>query len=698
MKQAFFGKVAFGAVVLALAAAGAVVEALAAPTGWLAIDGAIRNGGGSTVDWANSGVAGPATCAPGAVDVTGSGGLFNCGRSSGSNTVPPTAPVLVRNDATIVSSRFIVDPESGDTTACGSGDPTTTGGKNGDAIASYNVTVGSVNNKTDLSNVYAVVHTRPDGHPEIYFGAERLVNNGESHVDFEFLQSAFSLAPCATGVGALNGHRTQGDLLVAVDFTNGGSLAGFSVREWHCAADPGPPAQPPDGTVCDPSGGPEHYELITTTTEVDLAVNAAGPVSCGGWICRDAAGAPIANVDQNDLMEGGIDLPALGFTGCFNTFLPHTRVSAPFTADLSDFAGPVALPTCRNPVSNSSPGGSVASGASVRDVVTLANGGVAVKPTGTVTYFLCTPAQVTGSGCGGGTQVGAAKTLVAGAATSDPTSSTQALGKYCWRTVYAPDNASLGIYSTASHTNATTECFSVVAASLPNTGMPGIPVSPWLPLQALLAAPALLFALAWSRARAVAGVLVAGVIIGSSPAHPTAAAVQPAPSPGSVSLAQADPTTAPAAAPIMKPKPNGWRLVIPRISVDAQIHPVGRDTTGAMAAPGSLVDVGWFNHGPAPGESGDAVLDGHYGDWMSSGVFRQLHNLRRGDVISVVWPDGRSIDFKVTRLDTVPASSHPAGLFARTGSSRISLITCAGSWDPQLRSYKDRLIVTAVPV
>ena len=82
------------------------------------------------------------------------------------------------------------------------------------------------------------------------------MNNGDSHMDFEFLQSA--LGRTAACGGGFTGHRTEGDLLVAVDFTNGGALAGFSVWQWHCAAEPGP--QPADGTVCDPNGGPEHYE------------------------------------------------------------------------------------------------------------------------------------------------------------------------------------------------------------------------------------------------------------------------------------------------------------------------------------------------------------------------------------------------------------------------------------------------------
>ena len=72
------------AVAAALALSSALaVQVLAAPSGWLAVDGLARfnPAGGGTVDWANSGLAGPTgTCPAGAVDIGGTGGLFNCGR------------------------------------------------------------------------------------------------------------------------------------------------------------------------------------------------------------------------------------------------------------------------------------------------------------------------------------------------------------------------------------------------------------------------------------------------------------------------------------------------------------------------------------------------------------------------------------------------------------------------------------------
>src|SRR5262245_19837672 len=96
---------------------------------------------------------------------------------------------------------------------------------------------------------------------------------------------------------------------------------------------------------------------------------------------------------------------------------------------------------------------------SVTDTATVTGGAGQPTPTGTVTFFQCQPHEVTAAGCpSGGTQIGAAKTLSNGQATSDATTTTTAVGTYCWRAEYSGDN----FYNTSSHTNATTECFSTL--------------------------------------------------------------------------------------------------------------------------------------------------------------------------------------------------------------------------------------------
>lgn len=116
--------------------------------------------------------------------------------------------------------------------------------------------------------------------------------------------------------------------------------------------------------------------------------------------------------------------------------------------------------------------GDVIPGTSASDKATIK--GTYGMPSGTVTFFLCAPSQVTaGASCvSGGTQIGDAVALVAGGTTlgistatgqSIATTSTNAGGTYCWRAEYSGD----GMYGAASHTNDTTECFTVEPWYLP---------------------------------------------------------------------------------------------------------------------------------------------------------------------------------------------------------------------------------------
>src|SRR5262249_20904802 len=141
----------------------------------------------------------------------------------------------------------------------------------------------------------------------------------------------------------------------------------------------------------------------------------------------------------------------------FYTGSNHTNaVSECFTvAKLTSTTATLSSPT----------GNNVVPGTSVTDTATVSGPAGQPTPTGTVTFFLCQPNEVTAAGCpaGSGTQVGAVKTLGSGQATSDAvtgatTPNNNAVGNYCWRAQYSGDT----VYSASSHTNATTECFSTL--------------------------------------------------------------------------------------------------------------------------------------------------------------------------------------------------------------------------------------------
>jgi len=137
------------------------------------------------------------------------------------------------------------------------------------------------------------------------------------------------------------------------------------------------------------------------------------------------------------------------------------------------------------------------------------------------------------------------------------------------------------------------------------------------------------------------------------------------------------------------------QLAIPKISVMAPVEQVGVDRNNNMAVPTKASDVGWYRPGPAPGEAGDAVIDGHL-DWTTGkAVFWDLHLLQAGDEIDVVAQDGVKLRFAVTDAHSYPYTAHPAGLFATSGQPQLSLITCSGSWDKGRQIYLQRLVVNA---
>ncbi|HEX4213604.1 MAG TPA: class F sortase [Candidatus Dormibacteraeota bacterium] len=156
------------------------------------------------------------------------------------------------------------------------------------------------------------------------------------------------------------------------------------------------------------------------------------------------------------------------------------------------------------------------------------------------------------------------------------------------------------------------------------------------------------------------------------------------------------PTSTPAATPTPFPRLVPATLNIPAIGVNATVEQVAVDSQGDMGVPQKWQDVGWYSPGVAPGQSGDAVIDGHLDWWgVPQAVFYRLSQLKAGDEIDVVTQGGLTLRFQVTSLASVPNSDRPVGLFATSGPARLSLITCTGAWDQGTSEYTQRLIVDA---
>src|SRR5437764_3835617 len=314
-------------------------------------------------------------------------------------------------------------------------------------------------NKDDLQNAYAaLVHVpanAPDnaGHDVLYMGSERGSNNGTSFAGFWLLKD--KNVGCS-GSNDFSGQHTDGDLLIVSDYTNGGGTQDVSVYKWVGDDATGSPVLQSsfNGSICSGSLSSDNACAIANDSTITTP-----------W-------SPTSHL-SNTFVETGIDLTTLlgANGGCFTNFLAETRSSDVLTSTLKDFASgsfntcvTPLISTTATPDSSTNPLGV----ANQHDVATISAVGGHPSPTGTMSFFLCNPSQVTAGGCeSGGTQVGSAVTINAGSATSANASGslTGTVGKYCWRAEYTPDADGSKFYVAGSHTDATDECFTVVKNS-----------------------------------------------------------------------------------------------------------------------------------------------------------------------------------------------------------------------------------------
>lgn len=123
------------------------------------------------------------------------------------------------------------------------------------------------------------------------------------------------------------------------------------------------------------------------------------------------------------------------------------------------------------------------------------------------------------------------------------------------------------------------------------------------------------------------------------------------------------------------------RLIVPAAGVDAPVTGLGLNADGTVEVPAAdrAGEVGWYRNGPTPGETGPAVLIGHYDTARGPAVFRGLPKLRRGDRIQVRREDGGTVDFRVRALVQAAKDAFPTDtVYGDTAAPELRLITCGG--------------------
>ncbi len=138
-------------------------------------------------------------------------------------------------------------------------------------------------------------------------------------------------------------------------------------------------------------------------------------------------------------------------------------------------------------------------------------------------------------------------------------------------------------------------------------------------------------------------------------------------------------------------------LSIPAIGVNAHVEQVGTNAVGDVGTPHTFGDVAWYMLGPKPGEPGNAIIDGHVNNALTTaGVFEHLSDLRMGDAIILSDSTGRTLVYTVTKVKEYTDANAPLpDIFSTTGPSQLILITCDGQWLGSAHSFNQRLVVYA---
>ncbi|MCY3920565.1 MAG: class F sortase [Chloroflexi bacterium] len=147
---------------------------------------------------------------------------------------------------------------------------------------------------------------------------------------------------------------------------------------------------------------------------------------------------------------------------------------------------------------------------------------------------------------------------------------------------------------------------------------------------------------------------------------------------------------------------TNWEMIVPSAQIHASIVRVGVTPSNLLGAPDNPEVIGWWEDGPAPGEPGNVLMDGHrdYRDIFGNvgfGVCWLLTETRPGDLIIVRdLRDARAYVYTVTEVHSVAWDDPSGDRFLRsTEASILTLVTCEGAFDEETHNYSQRRVVIA---
>ena len=147
------------------------------------------------------------------------------------------------------------------------------------------------------------------------------------------------------------------------------------------------------------------------------------------------------------------------------------------------------------------------------------------------------------------------------------------------------------------------------------------------------------------------------------------------------------------------PRPRPVGLQIETIDVARfPVRAIGLELDGQLEIPDET-EIGWYQHGATAGQPGATVLAAHVSWNRTAGPFARLGSVDPGVRIAVTLDDGSVRNYEVVERAIYAKLELPRErLWRNTGPEELVLITCGGDYNPEIRRYRENIVVYAVPV
>lgn len=147
------------------------------------------------------------------------------------------------------------------------------------------------------------------------------------------------------------------------------------------------------------------------------------------------------------------------------------------------------------------------------------------------------------------------------------------------------------------------------------------------------------------------------------------------------------------------PRPRPVKLQIEAIDVARfPVRAVGLEPDGQLEVPDET-EIGWYQYGATAGQPGATVLAAHVSWNRTSGPFARLGSVDPGAQVEVTLDDGTVRRYQVIERAVYGKLELPRDrIWRNTGDETLVLITCGGDYNPDIRRYRENIVVYAVPV